>query len=574
MHVDVGVVGDGPAVEAFRAALVDLDASVRSVAPDSLSEVHFGAVVAPVGASRFDAASSALSGASGIDWVAVEVGGLGGHPLVGVDAGVSVFAGGSGCYDCLRRRVASNLDEDDRTEEPAGDRSAVRFAGAVAGRRAIRHLSGESLGGTAVEVPGPEREFLPAPGCDCGESPARRLRIEHREVPLDDALSRAERALDERVGAVSEVGERESFPIPYYLARTADTRAFGDARAAEFAAGADPDWDRAFVKALGEALERYAAGVYRSSSFVYAPESARLDAVSPTRFVRPDDAPDPDPSRELAWVEGFDLESGASALLPASVVTFPPAGERYKPAITTGLGLGNSTVEALLSGLYEVVERDAAMLSWYSTFEPLGLSVDDEGFDSVVGRARAESLDVTPLLLTQDVDVPVVGVAVHRAGEWPRFAMGSAADLDATAAARSALAEALQNWTELRAMGPEGAADEESAIAEHAAFIDAARSFVAVDEDVPAAEVGGDPVTGEAELRTVVDRVSEAGLDAYAALLTTQDLDRLGFEAVRVLSPDAQPLFTGDPFFGDRAREVPTSMGFEPRLDRSYHPFP
>ncbi|MFC4358997.1 YcaO-like family protein [Halobium salinum] len=602
MDVNVGVVGEGPAVEAFRAALADVDASVRSVEATNLGSVDFGAVVGTVGDDAFSRANEAAvvaddeggdedgDGAPSEGWVAVELGGVGGHPIAGVDAAVAVFAGDAGCHDCLRRRVASNLDEgasagsgegtvgSEATADgdgPAGvDSSAARFAGAVAGRRAVRLLSGEALGGTVVEVPGPEREFLPAPNCTCGEPVDRTLRVDHRDVSLDDALSRAERALDDRVGAVSEVGERESFPVPYYLARVADTRAFGDARAAQFAAGADPDWDRAFVKALGEALERYAAGVYRTGEFTRAAESDLLNAVSPSRFVRPAGAAKPDPSREMPWVEGRDLASGANRMLPAEFVQFPPPEERHKPAITTGLGLGNSTVEALLSGLYEVVERDATMLAWYSTFEPLGLTVAGERFRSLVGRARAEELTVTPLLVTQDVDVPVVAVAVHREGEWPNFAMGSAADLDAVAAARSALAEALQNWTELRAMGPEQASTEEAAIGEYADFPEAAREFVATDGEVRAADLGGDPVSGTAELRAVVDRVADADLDAYAARLTTRDLDRLGFEAVRVLSPAAQPLFTGEPFFGDRAREVPASMGFEARLDRAYHPFP
>jgi ribosomal protein S12 methylthiotransferase accessory factor len=68
--------------------------------------------------------------------------------------------------------------------------------------------------------------------------------------------------------------------------------------------------------------------------------------------------------------------------------------------------------------------------------------------------------------------------------------------------------------------------------------------------------------------------VEAAGLSPVVARLTTRDLATLGFEAVRVLVPGAQPLFTGEPFFGDRAREVPRSMGYEPALDRPYHPFP
>jgi ribosomal protein S12 methylthiotransferase accessory factor len=72
----------------------------------------------------------------------------------------------------------------------------------------------------------------------------------------------------------------------------------------------------------------------------------------------------------------------------------------------------------------------------------------------------------------------------------------------------------------------------------------------------------------------VIGRVTDAGLDAYAARTTTRDVSELGFEAVRVLIPEAQPLFTGEPFFAERAESVPRALGFEPRLDREYHPYP
>jgi ribosomal protein S12 methylthiotransferase accessory factor len=146
--------------------------------------------------------------------------------------------------------------------------------------------------------------------------------------------------------------------------------------------------------------------------------------------------------------------------------------------------------------------------------------------------------------------------------------------LDPVAAARSALAEALQNWQELRAMGPDRATQEEAAIGEYADFPRAARKFVDADGPIPADSVGPDGIAEEAELDAVVERVADAGLDAYAARTTTADVESLGFEAVRVLAPEAQPLFTGEAFFGDRARDVPKELGFEPRLDGPYHPFP
>ena len=565
--MDIAIVGSGPAAEAVEAACTDLDASVSTVQPDAIDGYAAAVVIAPCGSDAF-----ARAAGTGVrPWLSVEVGGVGGRPLDGLDAAVAAYTDGSAGYRDLEARVASTVEDVDVADAPRGDRSAVRLAGAVAGRRLVRLLGGADLGGTVVEVPGSERVFLPVPN----GSRERGLRREHRAVDLETALDRAERAVDDRVGLVTQVGEQESFPVPYYVAALADTTAYSDARAAAFGGGVDADWNPAFMKALGEALERYSAGVYRESEFVTAPEADRPNAVGPSAFVRPDGFPDPDPDEPIRWVRGEAVATGEAVELPAEFVHYPPPDARYRPAITTGLGLGNSGVEALLSGLYEVLERDATMLAWYSTFDPLELAVDDDGFDRLVARARAEQLSVTPLLVTGDVDVPVVAAAVHREGDWPRFAVGSGADLDPAAAARAALAEALQNWTELRSIGPERAEGEEGAIGRYADFPEAARSFVDAGATVAAGDVGPDQVpTGSAELSAVVERAVEAGLAPYASRLTPRDVDALGFEAVRVLVPTAQPLFVDDPFFGERAERVPRDLGFEPRLDRPFHPYP
>ncbi|MFB6251310.1 MAG: YcaO-like family protein [Halobellus sp.] len=562
-HV-IEVVGTGPAAEAARAAFTDIDAETRADPDDPALTL----AIAPAG-RELDAVQSRAE-----RLVTVEIGGLGGHPITAVDAGVSVFGVGSPDFADLRTRVGATTES---SGSPSGDRSAVRFAGALAGRRGVALLAGsESVAGTAVEVAGTgiaaERPILAVPD---PESRDRELRRGHRTVGVDDALGRAEQALDDRTGIVTQVGEQESFPVPYYLAQTVDTSTFSETRAAEFAAGVDPDWDVAFMKALGEGLERYCAGVYHSAEFTVAPERTRSRPVPPSAFVRPDDTPSVAPETPLPWVDGVDLQRDERVSLPAEFVHYPPPTEQHKPAITTGLGLGNCGTEALLSGLYEVIERDATMLAWYSSYEPLALSVSDDHFQELRKRARAEALTVTTLLVTQDVDVPVVVAAVHRDGEWPRFAVGSDASLHPVAAARSALAEALQNWTELRSMEPEQASAEGGAIGEYATFPEAARSFVEAEATVPAASVGPESVPdGAGELDAVVERIGAADLETYAARLTTADVESLGFEAVRVLVPTAQPLFQGDPFFGARARTVPTELGFEAQLDRPYHPFP
>lgn len=571
--MDIGIVGTGPAAEAFEAAMGDVDARVVTTSVGRLQEFDFGFVVETTGSAAFTDAANAVD-----RWVAVEVGGFGGTPLADIDAAVSVFTPESGCYHCLSRRVAAGVDEDAVSDEPSGVKSAVRFAGAVAGRRTIRLLSGDAIGGTIVEVPGRERQFQPVPSCVCDPGQDRTLALNHEAVDLATAIANAERAVDDRVGLIRQVGEQESFPLPYYLAQTADTTGFSEVRAAEFAAGADADWNRAYMKAIGEGLERYSAGVYRTEEFRRTAAADLDGAIPPTRFVRPDGFGDAETDAERYWAPAMDLREGTGAWLPAELVRYPPPEERIRPAITTGLGLGNSTVEAVLSGLYEVLERDATMLGWYSTFDPLGLAVDDEAVAELEKRATAEDLEVSVSLVTQDVDVPVVAAAVHREdGEWPQFAMGSGCDLDPVAAARSAIAEALQNWVELQGMGAEQAAAQSAAIGEYADFPDAAREFTEFDATVDAdavADEGTAALAGSDELATVVDRVAAAGLEPYAARVTPRDVESLGFEAVRVVAPEAQPLFTGDAFFGDRLGRVASSMGFEPRPDREYHPFP
>ena len=566
----VGLVGSGPAAEAVTAAVADVDVPVTQTDPSAFGNEQVGIVVAIAGDRTFERANNhAIE--TDTPWIAVELGGIGGYPVV--DAAVSGFDPDSGCYTCLQGRVGATVDPD---AQPSAAPSAPiqRFAGAIAGRAVATAVAGgdSPLFGQVRTIPRATHPLLELPGCECNTGPSPEIERYVADDDLEATLEMAERAIDERTGIVTDVGEVESYPAPYYLAHVCDTGGFSDATASQDAAGVSDDWNEALMKAIGEGLERYCAGIYRREDFTEAAASELDGAVTPLAFVSPDETDD---GARRQWVPGERLQNGSDAWLPAELVYYPPHEREIRPAITTGLGLERSTVGALLAGLYEIVERDAAMLSWYSTFEPLGLEVSDKRFGELSARARSEDLSVTPLLLTQDIDMPVVAVAVHRESAWPRFALGSAANIDAEVAARSALAEAVQNWTELGSMGREQAAEASGAIGWYADFPEEIESFIDVDRAVPASDVGPSELpTGESELELVLDRLDEVDLDAYATRITTRDVESIGFEAVRVLVPGAQPLFFDDAYFGERARTVPESLGFESRLDREHHPFP
>ncbi|MFW5905669.1 MAG: YcaO-like family protein, partial [archaeon] len=429
----VGIAGTGPAVDAIVAALGDVDVEVERQQALDVGAFELAIVVDVAGAAGFDRANG-LALDSGTPWIAVELGGVGGVPVV--DAAISGFDSSTGCYDCLKARVRSNVDPSESPTE-AQPPATARFAGAIAGRAAASRLEDATAGpdvfGHVIELPYDQRQFLPVPHCPCENESDQSIGREEIHRSVEDSLSIAEQGLDERVGIVKEVGEVESYPLPYYMARTADASGFSDgALPTRAAAGVALDWNDALMKAFGEAYERYAASIYRTSSLLEATANVLDTAVPPKAFVGSESID----NHTRLWIEGENLDSGQTVQLPASLVVYPPPEERIRPANTTGLGLGNDVVEALLSGLYEVIERDASMLSWYSTFDPLGLVVEDEDFETLTARLGAEGLDVTTLLLTQDVDVPVVACAVHRDGEWPRFALGSGARLNPVEAAR------------------------------------------------------------------------------------------------------------------------------------------
>ncbi len=517
-------------------------------------------------------------------WIALELGGVGGRSLAGVPASIAILSSAGPCYTCLRRRVT--IHHGTEGESPRlPDSSTISMAGGWAAWRRTQTLAGTGSAaiGTISEFDGPTRVCLPIPNCACTPyDPSTPETISFDTQSLDQTLDRAERAVDDRLGLITEVGEQASHPAPYYVAQLAETDSISDASAPSFAAGVDLDWNAAFMRAVGEALERYSAAIYDASSLPQSPPHSSIDL---DRFPIATDGA----TATGGWWPGRTISSAEPVSLPMEVVVFPPPEAADIDPITTGLGLDSSLGGAIVRGVLEVIERDAAMLAWYSTFDPVELTVDDQTYRSLRRRVAGEGLAVTSVLVTQDLDVPVVTSVLHRRDasgtpvleipsvspdDWPAFAVGSAADLDPAHAAVRSLSEAIQNWTELAEMGPERAA-EEGPIGDFGTFPRSARSLISTDTEVDASAIAPDPIPkGQEALAYLRDELAASGLDAYVARVTPPDVAELGFEAVRILVPDAQPLVRSGAPFTERARTVPNELGFRPRLDAGPHPYP
>jgi YcaO-like protein with predicted kinase domain len=169
-----------------------------------------------------------------------------------------------------------------------------------------------------------------------------------------------------------------------------------------------------------------------------------------------------DASWTMAWAWGFDLVRQAEAPIPYLYVhmarDYVPNQVARLPftqfiAGSNGLASGNTLLEAIAAGLYEVIERDGIAL-WDQAARQgaMALAVDLDRVDSptvgeLVERCRSAGLQVHVMDITTDVGVPTYSaVLVDASGQgFNQPAGGFGAHHDPEVAMIRAITEAAQS---------------------------------------------------------------------------------------------------------------------------------
>lgn len=346
-----------------------------------------------------------------------------------------------------------------------------------------------------------------------------------------------------------------------------------------------PDRTRAFVRAVGEALERYACGIYDPGAFLTAPWSGVKDRALDPRLIqrpsageyalRPRLAPF-DPDAPMRWAQGWSLRDERAVLVPAQLcyVTYNtlPREPRFVSPTSTGWALHHTEAEAIHTALREVVERDSFILAWLHRLDVPRLdvaTVRDPHVRAFLDGVAADGALARVLVTTTDVGVPSFAVAIadRRPGR-PAFQLTLGAHPDPSRALRQAIEEAammrldVQLRVELEAVdAPEKMSDIRQ-MSEHADFYLRQENLGPVEfilaegaRRVGMEDVGGHAVDDVAdEASWMVDRLAEAGLDTIYVDTTPSDLREAGWRAAKVLVPGAARHEYG---YGVRSLECP-----------------
>lgn len=213
------------------------------------------------------------------------------------------------------------------------------------------------------------------------------------------------------------------------------------------------------IKAIAEALERYASGSLRwdescSANHLTSEGHSWLDPrryvpyrtehyAGSLRHLKPFD-----PAETIQWVGGKRVRTGEDIYVPVELVFYPINHEQvgrqicYK-ACSSGVAAFSEKTEASRRAMFELIERDAVCVTWYSQRSVTAIPSDSLGVDTHLRMERWAGLGWQSKCLNITLDsLPVVLFVFWSERRRPHFVAGAAAATSFIEAASKAMDEA------------------------------------------------------------------------------------------------------------------------------------
>ena len=401
-------------------------------------------------------------------------------------------------------------------------------------------------------------------------------------------------------------------PLPPYL-YTAMLANF-DFRAVDkqerMAAGKGRTEEAAMAAAIGEATERYCANHWdERKTFTAKWAQVKEAAVSPAQCVlyseRQYGLPNWrfqrwDPETEVTWIPAVELPAQRQVAAPASLVYLvyptPRTADLFAPATSNGLAAGPSLSAAILSGVCELMERDALLIAWMNRLPAVEIEIEDGVVGHVVRHYADAGVEVRAFQMRSDLPASaIMAIAIDSDPQRPATIAGMGCHPSPAIALEKAIFELCQarpsegkRHLDSPPAGRLREYQDVTTLEDHAAFASLperkheweflwARGEKARVGDLP------DPSHHDAalDLDIVARHLRAAGHGLIYADLTTSDIRSCGIHVVRTLAPGLQPIHFGwdqERLGGRRVFELPRQLGLaatdrtEADLNRCPHP--
>lgn len=429
---------------------------------------------------------------------------------------------------------------------------------------------------------------------------------------LTDALVGPHFGVIENLQSIT--AEPDDLPIHVWAAELGSTAAFAPEEVPHGASGAGLTAEAGLRACLGEAAERYAAGLWQPHGVTYA-TIAELDGpvAGPDQFALFDSRqhqrgfpfPKFKVTDRLGWAQASCVNDNGRKWVPAVFVYQPyrPASNEplWCPSLSTGLACGPTLWQAAAGGLCEVIERDAVSLMWLGQLVPARVDLTDAHPPSELGflldALQRAKFRWAIFDLSSDLQVPVYAVLLE--GYSPLglvVSFGSACHPDPWQAITKALVEAAHGRMYVKSLmrenphwSPGRGFRKVVSFADHARFYSSCPQHRHMLERwwksparVKMRDMSRRPLesaaSAETQVNQLADRLRAGRFDVLIVDLTTPDLEPLNLHVVRVVVPGLQPLH-GDhrwPHLGGARLSRLSEIFVTCSADRTFHanPYP
>ncbi len=400
-------------------------------------------------------------------------------------------------------------------------------------------------------------------------------------LDIDEVLAKGNLLISARTGIIKKIErhviDQSDIPLVYYFTELADVSRYWEATKvypSKNNVGGSVDWRKARAAAVGESVERYCGSIAGEAELIFSNYSdLKEDATPPEAFVlfsqeqyERKDFPFHrfTAHTKVRWVQGYSLIKSQPILVPACFVYVPyqllPGEALICQPTSNGLACGDTLEEAILHGLYEVVERDAFMTAWYRGL-PVPRLVASARKNEVTGEMvkRCESLGMRVFFLdiTPDLKIPAVLTCFQQAeGPGPAAAVGAASRLNLEEALLKSLEEAALTRFWVRRMMMENPSNpfgmdfnkikdfsHHPLLYGYGEMLPCLR-FLFEPQSLVTVEKGLHLSTGRVlgDLKLCLQMLSRASFDVVMVDLTTPDIKEIGFYVVRVVIPGLHPI--------------------------------
>lgn len=306
---------------------------------------------------------------------------------------------------------------------------------------------------------------------------------------------------------------------------------------------------------------------------------------------------DPDNQRHTKWCP-VQLVSNHYA---RQHVRFPSKTDSQREpllrwCVTTGLASGSNETDAIVSGILELIERDAFMINYLNRLSPprldmSDLATQDQEIADLLTEFERYQLDVDIVRLATDFSVTVLlGIIRDRTQNGPAITVAASADFNLKTAILDTLAETLSVRRMARTLSLQPDFSKPHTFGQHDRI-----AYWAAEEQrhkldfflhgpveknrLPKDSSAKTLRHSLAELQTLQKDFRAKKYGLYIADLSSSARLSSGIATVNVISPELHPLHLEEsiPYhYSERLVSMPVSCGYTPaeKLYLEPHPFP